>query len=190
MYHLLVFILVVIVAGVWFSLLNVHMLLPILSQQWLLPKLSRNCQYSIWGWWKYLLCHQYDTHKPTFCHGSCAWTMYFEASFPIELQKADGTVIQKLRGAPQGIGWPKIGYHFTATITFPAQQAQLASSSSKDNPSWLPRERYGSRKSSCAVLIVLYDCWSDTHRIDLEHSLPSQWQAQSQPHHTEPLRTY
>lgn len=75
--------------------------------------------------------------SPLSVTGRARGPWYFEASFPIELQKADGTVIAETTGAPQGDWMTENWVPFTATITFPAQPAGSTGKLvlKKDNPS-------------------------------------------------------
>ena len=67
---------------------------------------------------------------------------YFEASFPIELEKNDSTIIASTHGQAQGEWMTENWVPFTATLTFPAQPAGSLGKLilKKDNPSGLPEK--------------------------------------------------
>jgi hypothetical protein len=84
-----------------------------------------------------------NTHiaSPLTVSGKARGTWYFEASFPIELQKNNGTMIATTTGKAQGNWMTEDWVPFTATITFPAQPAGSLGKLilKKDNPSGEPQ---------------------------------------------------
>ncbi len=73
--------------------------------------------------------------------GQARGPWYFEASFPIELQKADGTVISTAIGTAQGDWMTENWVPFTALLPFPPQPAGSTGKLvlKKDNPSGEPQ---------------------------------------------------
>lgn len=78
--------------------------------------------------------------SPLTITGRARGPWYFEASFPIELQKADNTVIATTIGTAQGDWMTENWVPFTASLTFPAQPAGSIGKLvlKKDNPSGEP----------------------------------------------------
>ena len=79
--------------------------------------------------------------SPLSIAGQARGTWYFEASFPIELQDANGVVIGTTSGQAQGEWMTENWVPFTATLTFPAQPAGSTGKLvlKKDNPSGEPQ---------------------------------------------------
>ncbi len=78
--------------------------------------------------------------SPLSITGRARGPWYFEAIFPIELQKNDGTVIASVAGQAQGDWMTENWVPFTATLTFPAQPTGSLGKLvlKKDNPSGEP----------------------------------------------------
>ncbi len=79
--------------------------------------------------------------SPISLSGRARGPWYFEASFSIELQKNDGTVIATTTGKAQGDWMTDNWVPFTATLAFPTQPAGSLGKIvlRKDNPSGEPQ---------------------------------------------------
>lgn len=80
------------------------------------------------------------TGSPLTISGKARGTWYFEASFPIELQDASGTVIARHYAEAQSEWMTEAFVPYKATLTYPAQPAGSRGKLilRKDNPSGLP----------------------------------------------------
>lgn len=79
--------------------------------------------------------------SPLAVTGRARGPWYFEASFPIELQKNDGTVIVTTTGKAQGDWMTENWVPFTTTLSFPAQPTGSVGKIvlKRDNPSGEPQ---------------------------------------------------